>query len=296
MGATELRAAAATMPRAWFAVTDGAHFDDLPALLDRAGLRGHPLYLEAGDPAGVRAGPYLLSLADQREIAVLIELAADKPALAFWSWPGPLETLRRHLRGLNLCEIPNENRAGPDDPEYETVLFRHWDPNVLAVTLPVLTPEQQSRFLGDSAGVVFDATEHGGVIIAPRPDPLPPQPVGMLRFEPEQVAGMTSGRILASHRRIASYVREAAPEQTARTDDRVLLDAIGRYDHEARELGLAKESDIARWSFLQVISGGDLFTDVHVREVFNADDTPLGPTERMDALMEAVGDGLGAGA
>jgi hypothetical protein len=200
--------------------------------------------------------------------------------------------MRRHLRGLNLAEIPDEKTGHG----YESVLFRHWDPNVLAMTLPVLRPDQQSRFLGEAAALLFDAAEHAGITTASRPAGLPPKPAGLLRFELAQIAGIMTGRMAASYRRIAGYLREVAPDQTAHIDQRTLAGTIVNFDREARELGLAKESDIARWAFLQVISGGGLFADPEVRNVFGAPDSSLGPTERMDALMEAVIDGLRAGA
>ena len=289
MNAALVDALAALEP-AHFAVMDGAHFDNLPAVLEASSLRAIALYLEAVDGEGLAAGPYLVPLTSQALAQTVSTIVGNLPAVVFWSWPGTPESLRRHLRGINLAEIPVEGSA-----EYETVLFRHWDANVLAVTVPVLTAEQPSRLLGPANGLAYDASEHGGVVKALRPDALPPAPGGLLRFEPGQMAAMTQRRLAASHRRIAAYLREVAPEHVARMDGPALQSAITRFEGEARALGLSVESDIARWSYLQIIAGGDLFTDDDVKGVFAAQDTTLGPTQRLDRLMQAVQQGLEAG-
>lgn len=266
---------------AHFAVIDGAHFDDLPGALAAARLPVIPLYLEASDGPGVAAGPHLVPADSSDAAQRLMDIAGDLPALVFWSWPGTTETLRRHLRGINLAEIPENDGAG-----YEAVLFRHWDPNVLAVTLPVLTREQQSRFLGQANGLAYDANEHGGVVLAGRPDGLPPPRTSeLLRFSPEQMAGITEGRMVASFRRIAAYLREVAPEHTARMDDSTLLRQISRFEVEAQGLGLTTEQDIGRWAFLQVMTGCRLATDPLMREAFRVPDYGDTPSYCLDRLF-----------
>lgn len=283
-----LLAAILAMPQALFAVVDGAHFDDLPALLKARRLEAHPLYLEASDGAGVRAGPHLVPLALRDEVRVLLDVIDGKPATTFWSWPGNSGAFRRHLRGLNLAEIPNERRAGPNDPTYETVLFRHWDPNVLAVTLPVLTAEQRSRFLGNAEGVVFDADEYGGLTKAPRPEPLPPKPAGRLRFAPGQIEIIAAQRLEASHNRIAHYLREVVPIQTDPLDFAALRMRITSYQIEAREIGLVKERDIAQWACLQILSGNTLFDQPIIRQLFSTPDGNFSASERLYMLWTAT--------
>ncbi|MCW3845706.1 DUF4123 domain-containing protein [Sphingomonas sp. LB-2] len=287
MSQPTLLEAVTALPGAWYAVADGGHFDDLPAMLTARELVNVPLYLEAANHEGVRAGPHLVALYSRAQVAALIALTEGKPALAFWSWPGPLDAIRRHLRGLNLAEIPNERRAAPDDAAYETVLFRHWDPNVLAVTLPVLTVEQRSRFLGDAAGLAFDANEYAGVTVAMRPEGLPGKPRGMLRFEVGQIEGITARRLEASYGRIASYLREVAPEQTAKLTAISLTNFVHRYGDDAGSLGLTWEKDRARWCYLQLVSGEMLGEDARVRSALS-DTTPHKASVKLQALFNAL--------
>jgi hypothetical protein len=269
------------MPRNWFAVLDGAHFDDLPVTLAERRMLAHPLYLEAGGASGVKAGPHLLELAGPQEVTALLDLIIGKPAATFWSWPNGLHTLRRHLRSLNLVEIPNERRAYPDNSAYETVLFRHWDPAVLAVTLPVLTPEQLCRFRGSAYTVIFDPANSGDVAALHQPARLLPVQRGWLRFDGEQVAAITNRRMGASQDRIAKYLREATPEQTSGLSDDQLRAAIANSDREARAFGLKAERDIGRWTYLQLMLGGNLLSDPHALATILDQSSSLPASERM---------------
>jgi hypothetical protein len=292
MGATEqqdaLLSAIVAMPRDWYAVADGALFDDLPALLRSRRLESHPLYLEAADGAGVRAGPHLVPLAGPLEVRALLGLLEGKPAAVFWSWPGDLASLRRHLRGLNLAEIPNERAGEPGEPAYETVLFRHWDPNVLAVTLPVLSADQFSRFLSEANGISLDAGEHHGLARLARPDGLPPKPKGNLRFSADQISATTERRIAASHQRITAYLREVAPAHTAAMDQAALAAAVVRFDQEANDFGLNSERDVARWAYLNVLTGGRLRAIEGIRAAFLVPDAGPSPSVCLDRLLLAV--------
>lgn len=143
-------------------------------------LRGH-IYLEGGDPAARAADGHIVPLHEARDLRAAIAIAREPGALVIWSWPKGEKALYRHLRTLNLVQIPNEARAeaeaeGEDVsgmPSYETVLFRHWDPNVLGGLLPLLEGPQQARFLGAATGLAFEAAGYGGLSVLKRPVRLP---------------------------------------------------------------------------------------------------------------------------
>lgn len=285
--ADALITAVTQFPRHWYAVVDGAHFPDLPALLKLRRLEACPLYLEAADGAGVAAGPHLVALPTRDEVRVLLETLEGRPAATFWSWPGNFGGLRHHLRGLTLVEIPNERRTGPGDLAYETVLFRHWDPNVLAVTLPILTVEQHRRFYGNAAGLIFRVHESCGVTSGRRPEALSTKQRGMLRFEAEQIREITAQRVAASHDKIAKYLREVAPQRTGGMEDSALRAEIGRCDRHARELGLTSERDIGRWAFLELLAGYDAESGNALRAMFGIEGGGS-PSHRLDLLFRSL--------
>ena len=162
MNPAELPSAIVALPPQRYAVLDGAQFDGLADALAAHGLVAQPLYLEGADPAAVASGPHLLHLASRAALERVLELIGDRPAAVFWSWDLGTESLYRHLRTLNVAQIARVHTpSGPDD--YQTVLFRHWDPNVLAVMLAVMTPDQQRSLLGDSAGITFFAPKVGAI-------------------------------------------------------------------------------------------------------------------------------------
>lgn len=158
-------------PRDVFAVVDGAHFDDLPSEIRAFGLTSRALYHDAADAAGIAAGPHLVPVPDDTAIDNVVAFVGDRPAAVFWSWPDGEDALYRHLRKLNRVEIPLDTGAyGPE--EFEPVLFRHADPNVLAAVLPILELEQFGELLGAARGLVMVAPDLGGLKIVPRPKEL----------------------------------------------------------------------------------------------------------------------------
>lgn len=295
----EIVSSVTATPPHWFATIDGAVIDGLPDLISAHDLEGAPLYLEAGDAPAVQSGPYLVALPTAASVKTLLTAIRQRPATVFWSWPGDFATLRRHLRTLNLVRIPAEASAdagaeaagvlpSASSPAYEAVVFRHWDPNVLAILLSLLSREQISRFLGPATALIFDATDVAQLFVANRPVELPSPPTGMLQFTPEQITALSARRVDISRRRIAAYLRDVAPEHTARMDDTTLAKAVLQSEGEAKQLGLTGEADIGKWSYLQLLGGGQLLTNAAVATAFTVPDYGSTPAECLDRLFDEV--------
>ena len=191
------------------AVVDGAQFDDVGATLAAAGLGSRSLFLEQSGSV-VTAGPFLARL-DERGLSHLLRIPGAAAACVFWGGAIKEPALFRHLRGLNLADIPRP--PGPPDAPFaalrETVLFRHWDPSVLAITLPVMEPAQRARLLGPTEAIILDAS--GAPLVARRREDWPERVRGRLRFSAAQMAAITDAMTAGSRRAIASYLRGSAP-------------------------------------------------------------------------------------
>lgn len=283
------------LPPEWFAVVDGAYFDNLPLVLQTCDLVGLPLYLEGGAPEHRDAAGFLVDLPDEAAIRRLESLLAGRPAAVFWSWPLGRMALYRHLRTLNLVEIPNEAKvraeaeqdpAAADLPAYESVLFRHWDPNVLGALLPLLTLAQRARFLGAATGLAFDAPDYAGLMAAGRPLGLPPAPRGTLRFSAEQMEDATRSRIDASNARIARYLRDVAPDHAARRSDTELARHIESCRKESAGYGVETERGIGQWSFLSLVTEGRFIHQPGVDDWLRQ--PPKGPDHQLDMLLASL--------
>ncbi len=171
-------------------------------------------------------------------------------------------------------QIPNEARAeaeaeGEDVsgmPSYETVLFRHWDPNVLGSLLPLLEAPQQARFLGAATGLAFDAAEHAGFIALARSAGLPAPQTGLLRFTTEQMAKLQLVRSNASRARIAAYLRDVAAQRTSGMGDAELDAWIRRAQASGRAIHLRTERAQALWAYLEIASNGQVGQSTAIRE------------------------------
>ncbi|WP_420103622.1 DUF4123 domain-containing protein [Bosea sp. (in: a-proteobacteria)] len=296
-GPDAFAAALGSLPQDWFAVIDGGPFDDLPLLLASYGLSGRALYLEGGRPEIRDAAGYLVPLLNAEQWQAAQALAAGRPALVVWSWQDGIDALYRHLRTLNLVQIPNEARAeaqargeeiDPEEyPAYESVLFRHWDPNVLGSLLPLLTPEQQARFFGRAAGVVFEAPDHGGLHRIAKPPALPPPAPGMLRFSAEQMGGLRDQQQSVMAQRVSVYLRDNMPAGIVLTDTELQAFAAQSVQ-QSTAMGMEAEGAHCRWAYLQLISNGRILEAEGVAELFARRDASVSADERVAMLMRGM--------
>jgi hypothetical protein len=292
-----------------FAVLDGASFEDLTADLVFVGLNYKPLYLDENQPGAPAAGPYLVSVYDTCSMNAVFEIMEDKAAAVWWIWPStpenPLEDIYRHLRGLNMVEIPTDRYdAEPPDPElpepqeppppYEPVLFRHGDPNAMALMLPQLDSDQISRALGSGFTILCDAPDFGSLKVFRRPPDLPPKPAGLLRLRGSQYAAIGRGRISLVEKGVAAYLREVAPDQIGGWSDEQLGTNVRTWVSESGRYGVRLEANHCRWAYLQVITGGKLNTLAEVRQAMSDRQADVDPDARVEALMEAMIQSVGA--
>ena len=257
----------AAMPGPVFAALDGAQFDDLPAALAAATLKGRSLFLGSLDPETEKAGPWLVDCDSEASLARLLALVGDKPAAVFWSFPAGEVALFRHLRIINEAVVPRPREGARQPPfgerrpssDYDMTraLFRHWDPRVLIQVLPVLDEGQLARVLGGAALLVM-AGEDGRVVEAPalRHEVLAPQ--GPLRLTVEQVEAISDVRVAESRRKIAAFLRETAPEETRNLSNAELGHMVVAYEASGAELGLKTERSLGIWAHLMVASNGEL--------------------------------------
>lgn len=160
-----------------FAVLDGAKFDDLPYALMRLDLANRPLYSDRGSQTRDfdQTSPRLVWLdrgMDGRTGAVegpcspyvlgqVMQLVKyDMSAASFWVCGAGSDSLYRHLRRINMVRVPTsslptDSRPREDNPEWQTMLFRHADGNVLAQVVQCLSDRAKAHFLGPAQAVHF---------------------------------------------------------------------------------------------------------------------------------------------
>ncbi len=156
----DLRSALGELPHPFYVIMDGAVFENLPNDLQARSIIPESLFREHQDPAVERAGPWMASIDDTRGLERTLELSTlcSRPFGVFWSCEEGSTALMHHLRTINMVLLPQSTDGG-----HEAVLFRHWDPNVLAMMLDVLDKEQLREFLGPAQAVVFSAPDFGGL-------------------------------------------------------------------------------------------------------------------------------------
>lgn len=289
------RAGLGALPDPVFAVLDGAHFVDLEDELAEAGISSRSLFLKGGDEELRRDGPWLVALQNEHARAHIEELALEKPCAVFWSCPEGEQALWRHLRTINEILIPDDRIAGnvgrSEQPvQYERVLFRHWDPNVLGSFLPLLTSEQFARVFGPATAIFMNATDYGGLKRAPRPENLPEVAGGSLRIEPEQIEQMKTVMLHASRLRIARFLKGNIPPHFTGITDDFVWGATLASEQSADELGIKTERGRARWAYVMTVSDGKAASLPEVRDyIQDGKDTP---DNRVKSLIQHTADAI----
>lgn len=178
--------------------------------------------------------------------AVTYRMAGRVSQLRYWSCSAGPEALYRHLRTLNEVLLPLEDREDatvekPRASGYERVLFRHWDPNVLGATLPILTRAQFTRFLGPADGLAFNGPDYGGVRRVRKPDNMPDAAIGPLKLEPDQIERLKAAMLHSSRLRIARFLKKNMPPHFTGIDDDFVWGATLASELTADELGIQTE-------------------------------------------------------
>ncbi len=274
-------------------VLDGGAFDNLPRLLQEEGISARSLFLEGASADFRLSGPWLVDLGTEPVRPYISWLDSKHACAVYWSCPSPNDDLYRHLRTINEVLIPleeAESNLPVPSSQYERVLFRHWDPNVLGALLPILTRPQLARFLGPADSVVLNAPDYGGVKRVKAPADMPAAPFGPLRIERDQMEKLKAAMLHSSRLRIARFLKANTPPYFSGVDDNFIWGATLASEKSADELGIKTERGRARWAYVMIMSDGKAADAPEVRNYLgDGGDTP---DNRVKSLIDHTVDAL----
>lgn len=275
-----------------FAVADGAQFEDLSDELRSAGLFCRSLFLNHPDKNFERAGPWLFSLDSLAARQLAESLAVEKPCLVVWSCVHGETALWQHLRSINEVLIPlpqTKLEKGTTSDRYERVLFRHWDPNVLAQVLPALDHMQFARFFGLANQVVFLPGKiwGGKVTVCNRPEGLEP-PTGPLCFERFAIDEIEASRRVVQCDGIVEYLKKTLPALNQTHDDKSYRKGVYDAISAAESFGVSDQAAFNRWSYLYFITGGAINSDKNIAKFMKSNDFKADPNEKVRQIMDAM--------
>jgi hypothetical protein len=272
-----------------FAVIDGARLPDIRSMLTHLDIAARSLFIEHRDPEIVAAGPFLAAL-DERRARNLAATAGIEQSVVWWFGDVQEPVLFRHLRGINTAIIPRPAEA-PSDPyagPAEMVLFRHWDPSVLSMMLPILEPSQSAKVFGPMrCAALFD--EHAGETVNIAADEAWGAPNrGWLRLSSEQMERIKETMQARSHGRIARYLRETAGSCLVSMGRTQLQDFVVAAESRGRAIGLRTERGLGQFAFLELVSQGTFAASDRARQFLRSG--PGTPDQSMNELLVAMTD------
>jgi hypothetical protein len=293
-----------------FAVVNGAQYGDLPNLLRIQGPTGRSLFLDHADAEIEAASGWLVPLDGGYDLKKLLEVSdEDCSSLVLWSCPLGETALHRHLRTINIVQIPQDAIPGDEpakaadnaDPEAESlakpafgsVLFRHYDPDVMASLLPLLDEGQFARIFGPATHILMYSGGHGGLRSAPRPEGLPIAPRGPLQISEEQIEDLELAMTEARDARIGVYLRSFAPDAAAEMDDHGLARFVLEGNASGHELGLTTERAQGFWAYMMLNSKGKIAREATVRDYITSEPETGTPDDNVYNLMSELADGGG---
>lgn len=300
---TTFAEAAMHMPGPVFAAVDGAQFENLPALLKGAGLFFRSLFLGHADEEAEKVGPWFVDLSQPSAMESFLAVLGEKPAAVLWSCPSGETALYRHLRGLNMAIVPMlrddapERDAGAvrpaEDYREEHVLFRHFDPRVLAQVLPVLDEGQFARVLGPAHLIALPREGGGKPRFAPALEHSVVVPRGPLRLRPEQMDEISDIRVQASRKRIAAFLKENGSDLIPGLTDEMAWRVALESEPSAKALGIETERGQARWAYVMLLSHGKAAQTKEVTDYIRSGERS--PDEQVKSLITYTADALRSG-
>lgn len=232
-----------------FAVLDAAQFENFELETSATGVIARPLFLDEIEIEALVTGPHLVEILKLSEIDRVRSLVGDKPAAVWWRWPdsedAPMD-MYRHLRTLNMCALPKDRHDSKrlSKAKSEPVVFRHADPNVIAMMLPIFDATQVSRLFGEALAITVNAPDVCGIREFHRPADLPDPPRGFLTIRDlEQYEQITKAFTDALRNRA---IRELSPSIAGEAGAKSarIADAFDR----AESYALGTQSEI--WEFI----------------------------------------------
>ncbi|MCY0095197.1 DUF4123 domain-containing protein [Hoeflea ulvae] len=186
-----------------------------------------------------------------------------------------------HENHSNHTHDDNEPVAPPDS--YNIVIFRHSDPRVMAMLLPLLDAAQVSRLFGDAEAIVIDQDK---VASFPRPRQLPLKPRGLLRILPEQYGTLDKRNQSRNDDFIAKYLQRVLPEATHELSRDQLYEMVRQAEANRRSLGIRSQKSAAKWAYLEMFTGGRILQQDGVRRYMtNGEHTP---DRKVDLMMRSL--------
>ncbi len=281
------------MPQPVYAVMDGASFFDLPKTLGDEGIYSRSLFLEHGDEDIARAAGWLVPIDDETLLRTLLNLPKAVHSMALWSSSAGEDKLFRHLRSINIILIPDDEEPltesgqepGGTSQGEQSVLFRHYDPEVLNSVVPLLRNEQFIRLMGPCDQVMWYSSEYGGRRRAVKPESDAVAPRGLLRLSVDQIEELEANRKSSSQMKIARFLRQTEPLRTSRMTDAELHRYTVRVCGEGEELGLRSERGLTLWAYLQLHSGGKVGRDPGLCGYLKSFPEDGTPDDKVYALM-----------
>ena len=282
-----------------FALLDGGLFPDLRAWLDHTGLIARPLFREGDDPAAALAGPWLVPLDRPAQEDALVAMMGNVRAPVMLCWHGTTPDLYEHLRRQTLIEVPDDRLADVDGrTPHETVLFRFWDPAVLAAAWVVFHPDQQRRLFPGRTIALVDAWGRGDwQWLVPDARPAPPgrpRQFPHLRLDEAQAEAMErdlkAPHLEAMTEDVGALMAHAGlavppgPRRRAAVEDA---------DWMAGELDLVRQDSVVALAF-HILAFGRHGRETRALVAAVGDPEAAGrPDDRLLAHMAAVADGAG---
>ncbi|MDE8653721.1 DUF4123 domain-containing protein [Novosphingobium album (ex Liu et al. 2023)] len=264
------------------AVCDGAKFDDLPALLRANGFVSHALLLDSPRQPSPRSGPWMLHLPSFR-LGQFLSIPGMERSCVLWGGCDDPGDAFQHFRRINRAEIPDAQGRR------ESVLFRHWDNETLALLMPIATPAQKARLFGPFDRVALFCEDADGALVAQyRPEPGAAALRGPLRFDAAQMVAIEGAMRARSDRRVARYLRRNAPAHTGQADDATMQRYVEDCRVQAETWGVTSEAGIGRFAWLQLVTQGRFAQMPEVHALMSAPSTAT-PDRRLTYLMQRMG-------
>ena len=268
---------------------DGTAYLNLPDRLARSGLTYTCLFGEADAAALAEEAPYLvqLDMADETASRGMLDfaLSAEEGAIALAS-SASLDRQRTHFRKWLSVHLPHAQA----NSEVKPVLFRFYDPAIMAAFLGTLGPADAAAFFGPVNIIVVmedrDTAEAFKLTpVAANTPPRPFPPGGLYRVSDTQYAILANVTADAFRDDLFRYLRSEFALETKEMSDDEVRELIDQAIADGEALGDKRQGSLLNLVAIRVLRP-DLLKDKFVMDqVTKKHELASDPNQRVSLLM-----------
>jgi len=235
-----------------YLLLDGAQIDELLPFIYRLqdAPTVHMLYQRTAYAEWADSGPCLVRVEAEDALMQHFEAHWRTSAGLLLASAAEVDALAEHLRSLVHARVDGG----------QTVLFRYHDPRILPLWLETLSAQERDHYMGPVQRIYLPSADGQDLVIQRSDLPVESRHYAdepWLSLGADQLDTLNGAKQMVFEDRLLEHLHSHFPEDLARLDDTQRRQLVRRCRDSAARHGYSSAAEVARWSSLLLVCGGD---------------------------------------